>query len=189
MRTTVPSSFLLSLLLLAPLAARADGETEITAVSATVYNGYERTKLPDGTFRPEHYVFGDGGLAVAAGKDASVDELPLSEYSAQVAIAEYMYLHRTKEEQENDPSPEKIDGNTIIRWWLSKNLAIAFGEYLESHPGETIHLKDEDDLKKISKEFRDFIKAILKKNPKERLACKELLGLDFIRKYRELETC
>ncbi len=43
--------------------------------------------------------------------------------------------------------------------------------------------------KVISKEFKDFIKQILKKNPKERMACKDLLSLDFIRKYRDLETC
>jgi serine/threonine protein kinase len=43
--------------------------------------------------------------------------------------------------------------------------------------------------KKVSKEFKDFITAILKKNPKERLPSKELLGLEFIRRYRDLETC
>lgn len=43
--------------------------------------------------------------------------------------------------------------------------------------------------KTISKEFKEFIKQILKKNPKERMACKDLLSLDFIRKYRDLETC
>ncbi len=43
--------------------------------------------------------------------------------------------------------------------------------------------------KKISKEFKDFILAILKKNPKDRLPSKDLLNLDFIRKYRDLETC
>jgi serine/threonine protein kinase len=38
----------------------------------------------------------------------------------------------------------------------------------------------------VSKEFRDFIVAILKKNPKERLPCKDLLAMEFIRKYRDL---
>ena len=40
--------------------------------------------------------------------------------------------------------------------------------------------------RKTSKEFRDFIIAILKKNPKERLPCKDLLSMDFIKKYRDL---
>lgn len=43
--------------------------------------------------------------------------------------------------------------------------------------------------KPTSREFKEFIKQILKKNPKERMACKDLLSLEFIRKYREFETC
>lgn len=43
--------------------------------------------------------------------------------------------------------------------------------------------------RKLSKEFKDFILAILKKNPKERIPSKELMSMDFIRKYRDLETC
>ena len=40
--------------------------------------------------------------------------------------------------------------------------------------------------KKVSREFKEFIQAILKKNPKERLPCKELLSMEFIRKYQDL---
>ena len=43
--------------------------------------------------------------------------------------------------------------------------------------------------KPTSRESKEFIKQILKKNPKERMACKDLLSLEFIRKYREFETC
>ena len=43
--------------------------------------------------------------------------------------------------------------------------------------------------KKASKELREFIMAILKKNPKDRMGSKELLAMEFIRRYRELETC
>ncbi len=43
--------------------------------------------------------------------------------------------------------------------------------------------------KKISKEFKEFLQAILKKNPKERMECRELITLEFIKKYRELDTC
>jgi serine/threonine protein kinase len=43
--------------------------------------------------------------------------------------------------------------------------------------------------RKLTKEFKDFIIAILKKNPKERIPSKELMAMDFIRKYRDLETC
>lgn len=40
-----------------------------------------------------------------------------------------------------------------------------------------------------SASFREFIEMILKKNPKERVPCRDLLQSTFIRKYRDLETC
>ena len=41
----------------------------------------------------------------------------------------------------------------------------------------------------VSPQFRDFIISILRKNPKERLTCEQLLSLPFIRNVREMETC
>ncbi len=38
--------------------------------------------------------------------------------------------------------------------------------------------------KKITKSFKDFIREILKKNPKERMPCNQLLGMEFIKKYK-----
>lgn len=40
--------------------------------------------------------------------------------------------------------------------------------------------------KKVSKEFKEFLVAILKKNPKERMESGQLVNLEFIKKYREL---
>jgi hypothetical protein len=56
-----------SLVLGGAQAARADGTTitGITAVSSRVYNGYARARLPDGTMKPETYVFGNGGFLTA----------------------------------------------------------------------------------------------------------------------------
>lgn len=59
---------LLSLAAISAIApvGHASGPTpaseEITAVSSKVYNGYMRTKLADGPFRPESYAFGNGGF-------------------------------------------------------------------------------------------------------------------------------
>jgi hypothetical protein len=55
-----------------PLVA-ADDSSEITAVFATIANGYERAKLPDGTFKPETYTFGEGGFMGIPLGDKSVD--------------------------------------------------------------------------------------------------------------------
>jgi hypothetical protein len=38
------------------------GSETITAVSAKVFNNYSRTKQADGSFKPESYAFGNGGL-------------------------------------------------------------------------------------------------------------------------------
>jgi len=44
-----------------PLSIVSESE-KITAVSSKVYNGYARKRLPDGSVRPEDYVFGNGGF-------------------------------------------------------------------------------------------------------------------------------
>lgn len=40
-----------------------------------------------------------------------------------------------------------------------------------------------------SLEFRSFIQSILRKNPSDRLSCRELLRHPFIQKYSDFETC
>jgi hypothetical protein len=37
------------------------GSEQMVAVSSKVFNGYERPRLPDGSFQPETYAFGNGG--------------------------------------------------------------------------------------------------------------------------------
>ncbi len=50
-------------LLAAPTGATAADSIEgITAVSSKVFNGYVRARLPDGSFRPETFAFGNGGF-------------------------------------------------------------------------------------------------------------------------------
>lgn len=74
--------------LLASLAAggsdRGD-DTEVTAVFASVYNGYERTRLPDGSFAEETYSFGEGGFSGIPTKDRSLDPKSFREVAARVA--------------------------------------------------------------------------------------------------------
>jgi len=51
----------------APLGIAAESTIEgITAVSSKAFNGYTRTRLPDGSFKPETYAFGNGGFVTAA---------------------------------------------------------------------------------------------------------------------------
>jgi hypothetical protein len=44
-----------------PLSLVSDSE-KLTAVSSSSHNGYARTRLADGSFRPETYAFGEGGI-------------------------------------------------------------------------------------------------------------------------------
>ena len=43
--------------------------------------------------------------------------------------------------------------------------------------------------KTVSPEFKEFISAMLCKNPSERLTSQKLLDMDFITKYKDFETC
>lgn len=61
----------LGLAVLAAASPARDGEP--TAVSASVYHGYERNHLPDGTLKPETFAFGEGGLTTTATKDTSLE--------------------------------------------------------------------------------------------------------------------
>ena len=59
-----------------PVAAPAvEGAVGITAVSSRVTKDYVRTRLPDGSFQPEYYAFGDGGRLDGPFRDASIDKL------------------------------------------------------------------------------------------------------------------
>lgn len=66
-----------SLLLLGQTFTRAAefSESELTVVSSTVHNGYEREKLPDGSFKPIRYSFGEGTRDTGSVADASLDRL------------------------------------------------------------------------------------------------------------------
>jgi len=55
------------------------------AVFSQVYNGYERTRLPDGTFEPEAYTFGKGGKWTRAEDDPEMERFDF--YSVARAVA------------------------------------------------------------------------------------------------------
>ena len=61
-------------LALCQAGARAGGAERITAVASRVSPDYARTRLPDGSFQPEEYGFGEGGRLDGAARDASIDK-------------------------------------------------------------------------------------------------------------------
>lgn len=54
----------------------ADGSSDAISVSSQTYNGYKRTKLPDGRFRPETYAFGEGGYGGGTVAGQPADRVP-----------------------------------------------------------------------------------------------------------------
>ena len=63
-------------------AVWAGDTTVATAVSARVGNGYQRSRKPDGTFKPEYYAISNGGRVSGTTSDATVDRVKYPEVAA-----------------------------------------------------------------------------------------------------------
>jgi hypothetical protein len=61
-----------SLQLRAGIFDAISGSEQLTAVSSSLHNGYVRTKLPDGSYKPETFAMGEGGLLDTAYGDQFV---------------------------------------------------------------------------------------------------------------------
>src|ERR1700734_4136728 len=66
-----------------PAPAASDGE--ITAISSQVSPGYSRVKLPDGTFQPETYTFGEGGRLAGSSRDETIEKLTFLDVAGVIA--------------------------------------------------------------------------------------------------------
>jgi hypothetical protein len=67
--------------------ARARDEVEgITAVASRVSEDYVRAKLPDGTFQPESYAFGEGGKWGGEISDPTIDKLHFTDVARVIAL-------------------------------------------------------------------------------------------------------
>ena len=56
-------------------ALAADGSDGITAVASKTSGDYKRARLPDGSYQPEFYSFGEGGVWGGELKDSTIDKL------------------------------------------------------------------------------------------------------------------
>ena len=85
------------------LFARADNQPEISAVSARTSEDYVRTKQANGTYPPETYVFGRGGIWGAAMHDASMEKLDFPQVAQTMAgpLAAQNYVPARDPEQTN----------------------------------------------------------------------------------------
>jgi len=73
---------------------RAQDDGVITAVSSQVSEEYARVRLPDGSFQPETYTFGEGGRISGASRDEQIDKLSFLDVAKVIAapLAEKKYV-------------------------------------------------------------------------------------------------
>jgi hypothetical protein len=56
-----------------------ENDSVVTAVFSSVSNGYKREVLGDGTFKPETYVVGNGGVVAGTASNAADDDVPFKD--------------------------------------------------------------------------------------------------------------
>jgi hypothetical protein len=79
-------------------AAGAEGAVDgVTAVASKVSRDYVRTKLPNGSFQPESYAFGEGGNWGGEIKDLTIDQMKFMDVAKVIAapLASQRYLPAT----------------------------------------------------------------------------------------------
>ncbi|MBI2513302.1 MAG: hypothetical protein HYV96_15095 [Opitutae bacterium] len=100
------------LFLVAQPSARAEDIPigELTAVSSTVHNGFEREKLPDGSLKPVRYIFGEGERDPGSIADSSLERLTFRQLapvlSASLAKRGFLPSRDVKE----------IDQLIVVHW-------------------------------------------------------------------------
>jgi hypothetical protein len=108
--TTPNVVFGILLFLLAPNIVFADPVTGVEAVASKVAKDYVRAKMPDGSFVPELYAFGDGGNWGGEIKDLTIDKLTFLDVAHVIAppLATQKYLPGT------DPAKVKL---LVMLYW------------------------------------------------------------------------
>jgi hypothetical protein len=109
---------------------------QLTAVSAKQFNGYQRTTLPDGSFRPESYVFGNGSVLPTyevpglITKDPSIDDLGFDAIAGMIAPS----LAREHFTMARDPAQTQL---LIMVYW-ARNIGTADVNEIDAYNAELI---------------------------------------------------
>ena len=93
-----------------PRVRAMEGVEGVTAVSAKVSKDYVRTKLPDGSFQPEAYAFGEGGKWPGEISDETIDKLHFIDVATVIAVP----LAIQKYVPAKDPNKTKL---LIMVYW------------------------------------------------------------------------
>jgi hypothetical protein len=115
----------------------AAGAEEFEAISSTASPDYVRSRLPDGSFEPETYSFGKGGLWSGPLNDKSIDRMDFMDVARTIAgpLAAQRYV------PSHDPSRTRL---LIMVYWGTTHApehASSTGEY-ELAMDEVAHILD-----------------------------------------------
>lgn len=71
---------------------------EVVAISSVTFNGYTRERQPDGTFKPESFIFGEGGGWTRPISDPAMDKIKFPQVARTIAgpLAKMSY-HPTRD--------------------------------------------------------------------------------------------
>lgn len=92
------------------LSSFAGENSIVTAVYGSVHNGYHRTKLPDGSFKPEYYALGNGQYLPGESRDTSIDEVSFPSIARMVGA----YLGRKNYHLAKDS--KSADFLLVVSW-------------------------------------------------------------------------
>ncbi len=93
----------------APAANAAEDEV-LTTVSASANGDYVRPRRPDGSFRPETYVFGQGEYTSGQMRDESIDRFPFPR------LAGLLVPYLARQNYVPTKSPEETDLLIVVHW-------------------------------------------------------------------------
>jgi hypothetical protein len=135
-----------------PLAAIADGDVAAVAISSRSSSDYVRSQLPNGSYQPETFAFGKGGVWGGTAKDATIDKVDFMEVARTIAVplANQSYV------SSRDPKATKL---LIMVYWgsthapehatnsiASQNLQIANAVALAANTPQTAHFNPADSM-------------------------------------------
>ncbi len=96
--------------LAAPPAARTGGDEILTVVYSSAYNGYVRPVLPDGSFKPEAYAFGEGEHAGGVARDQSIEDYSFAR------LARLLTPYLARENYRPSQSSAGTDLLIVVHW-------------------------------------------------------------------------
>lgn len=131
-RRSLAAALLLSAGLLSALGSDYIPIGELTVISSTVHNGYQREKLPDGSLKPVSYAFGEGTFEPGSIADGTLNRVKFPQ------LATLLSAPLAKLGFHPSPDANKIDQLIVVHWgrtigWDTKGYGDAYSTLNQAH--------------------------------------------------------